>query len=219
MKRAPVLLALLALPAAPLAAQVSVDFTPRLGVYIPLKDLTVGTDPTTGLALTRRAQSKFTIGGRLGVWVAPAFGFEGVVDYNHSGVNSTLGGFPNPPTVASRFFATSGRAMIRLGAGSSVAMILSGGVGLVDRGGEFITGPNPPFTTFSGRTDVAPAGGVSFLVRLSSTWAARIDVDGITYRAEYVDPINGSTGSRRQYDLLITFGFTGPFKNYGTPGE
>lgn len=219
MKRAPVLLALLALPAVPLAAQVSVDFTPRLGVYIPLKDLTVGTDAATGLPLTRRADSKFTIGGRLGVWVAPAFGFEGVVDYNRSGVSSTLGGLPNPPTLSSHFFATSGRAMIRLGAGSNVAMILSGGVGLVDRGGDFINGANPPLTTLTGRTDVAPAAGVAFLVRLSSTWAARIDVDGISYDAEYSNPILGSTGKKRQYDLLITFGFTGPFKNYGTPGE
>jgi hypothetical protein len=219
MKRAPVLLALLALPAAPLAAQVSVDFTPRLGVYIPLKDLTVGTDATTGLALTRRAETKFTIGGRLGVWVAPAFGFEGVVDYNRSGVASTLGGLPNPPTLTSHFFATSGRAMIRLGAGSNVAMILSGGVGLVDRGGDFINGSNPPLTTYTGRTDIAPAAGVGFLVRLGSTWAARIDIDGISYAAEYSNPISGSTGTKRQYDLLITFGFTGPFKNYGTPGE
>lgn len=219
MKTAPVLLALLAWATAPLSAQVSVDFTPRLGVYVPLKDLTVGTDATTGLAQTRRAQTAFTIGGRLGVWVAPAFGFEGVVDYNRSGVASTLGGIAAPPTLSSHFFATSGRAMIRLGASRNVAMILSGGVGLVDRGGDFIKGSNPPISAFAGRTDIAPAAGVAFLARLSSTWAARIDVDGISYDAEYSNPILGSTGKQRQYDLLITFGFTGPFKNYGVPGE
>jgi hypothetical protein len=219
MTRAPVLLALLAVPTATLSAQVTVDFTPRLGVYVPLKDLTAGTDQTTGLAQTRRAETKFTIGGRLGVWVAPAFGFEGVVDYNRSGVATTLGGLPAPPTQTSHFFATSGRAMIRLGAESKVGMILSGGVGLVDRGGDFINGSNPPLTTYSGRTDIAPAGGVAFVVRLDKSWAARVDVDAITYQAEYSNSILGSTGTKRQYDLLITFGLTGVFKNYGIPGE
>ena len=136
MKRALVLLALLALPTAPLAAQVTLDFTPRLGAYVPLKDLIVGTDPTTGLPLTQRAQTKFTIGGRLGVWLAPSFGFEGVVDYNKSGVGQVLGGIPQAD-IASHLFASSGRAMVRLGSGSSVAFILSAGGGLVSRGGDF----------------------------------------------------------------------------------
>ncbi len=78
MKRALVLPALLALSAAPLSAQVALDFTPQIGVYVPLKDLVVGTDATTGLSLTQRAENKLTIGGRLGVWLTPSFGFEGV---------------------------------------------------------------------------------------------------------------------------------------------
>ena len=49
--------------------------------------------------------------------------------------------------------------------------------------------------------------------------AARIDVDGMTYNAQYSSPIFGATGSQRQYDLFITFGLTGPFKQYGIPGE
>jgi len=109
--------------------------------------------------------------------------------------------------------------MIRLGAGSDVAMILSGGVGLVDRGGDFINGSNPPLTALTGRTDIAPAAGVAFLVGFTKNWAARIDVDGISYKAEYSNASLGSTGEKRQYDLLITFGFTGRFKNYGVPGE
>jgi hypothetical protein len=219
MKRALVLLALLALAAAPLAAQVTADFTPRLGIYVPLKDLTVGTDPTTGLAQTQRAENKFTIGGRLGVWLAPAFGFEGVVDYNKSGIRSVLAGIPTSPDVGSHLFASSGRAMLRLGAGRDVAVILNGGVGLVSRGGDFIAGSSPPFTTFTGNTDFTGNAGISFLVRLGKTVAARIDVDGMTYQASYSNAIFGSTGSQRQYDLFIMFGLTGPFKHYGIPGD
>ena len=215
-----VLLALLALPTAPLGAQVTVDFTPRLGAYFPLRDLVVGTDPTTGLAQTQRAQTKFTIGGRLGVWLAPSFGFEGVVDYNKSGIRSVVGGFPSPPDIGSQFFAATGRAMVRLGSGSGVAFILSAGGGLVDRGGDFIAGTSPPFTTYSGHTDVAAAGGIAFLVPLSNTVAARIDVDGMTYNAQYNNIFGpASISAQRQYDLVITFGFTGPFKQYGIPGD
>jgi hypothetical protein len=219
MKRALVLPALLALSAAPLSAQVALDFTPRLGVYVPLKDLIVGTDATTGLSLTQRAETKFTIGGRLGVWFAPSFGFEGVVDYNKSGVKSVLGGVPTTPDISSHFFAGTGRAMVKLGSSNGVAFILSAGGGVVDRGGDFISGTNPPLTTYSGRADLAGAAGIAFLVPLSRDVAARIDVDGLTYSASYSNAIFGSTGSQRQYDLVITFGLTGPFKHYGIPGD
>ncbi len=220
MKRALVLLSLLALPTASVAAQVSVDFTPRIGAYVPLEDLTVGTDPTTGLFRRQRAETKFTIGSRLGLWLSPAFGFEGVVDYNKGGVSTYLGGSRLDPTAGSHFFAGTGRAMLKLqSSGGGAAIILNAGAGLVDRGGEFIVGGNPPSTTFTGRTDFAPAAGIAFLVRLRSDVAARIDIDGYTYSARYINPIFGSTGKQRQYDLVITFGLTGPFKRYGIPGE
>lgn len=220
MKRALFTLFLTALPTAPLTAQVSADFTPRLGAYVPLKDLIVGTDPATGLPARARAETKLTIGGRLGLWLTPSLGLEGVVDYNKSGVVTSLGGLPVTPTAGSHFFAGSGRAMLKLHSGSGgVAMILNAGAGLVDRGGEFVLGNSPPASTLSGRTDFAPAGGIAFLFRLRSDVAARIDVDGYTYRANYFSPISGSTGSQRQYDLVITFGLTGPFKRYGVPGE
>ena len=220
MKRELVLLSLLALSAASLEAQVTGDFTPRMGVYIPLKDLTVGTDPTTGLAQRQKAETKFTIGSRLGLWFGPTFGLEGVVDYNKSGVNTFLGGVPNPPTAGSHLFAASGRAMLKLHvADNNFAVILNGGAGMVDRGGEYINGINPPSTTYTGRTDFAPAAGISFLIRLRKDVAARIDLDGYTYTAQYTNPIFGSTGQQRQYDLVIMFGLTGPFKNYGIPGD
>jgi hypothetical protein len=220
MKRALVVLSLLALPTVSLQAQVTADFTPRLGVYIPLQDLVVGTDPTTGLPLRQRAETKFTIGSRLGVWFNSSVGLEGVVDYNKSGVSTYLGGSRIDPTAGSHIFAASGRAMLKLHVSDdNFAVILNAGAGLVDRGGDYINGINPPSTIYTGRTDFAPAAGISFLVRVRSDVAARIDVDGYTYQAQYTNPIFGSTGQQRQYDLVIMFGLTGPFKQYGIPGE
>ncbi|HEU5171160.1 MAG TPA: hypothetical protein VFU46_11515 [Gemmatimonadales bacterium] len=219
MKRPLVLLALLALPAASLGAQ-TVDFTPRIGAYVPLKNIVEGTDPFTGLLQEQKPETKFTVGGRLGVWFSSALGIEGVVDYNKGGVQTFLNGNRQSPTLGSHLFAASLRPMVRLNSPSgNVALILSAGGGLADRGGVYVNGISPPSTQLTGRTDVAGAAGVGLLVRLTRDVAARIDVDGYTYQAGYFSPGLGSTGEQRQYDLFITFGLTGPFKNYGIPGE
>ncbi|MGH7629750.1 MAG: hypothetical protein ACREOF_10300 [Gemmatimonadales bacterium] len=218
MKRALVLFALLA-PAGPLAAQ-TVDLTPRIGAYVPLVNLTEATDAGSGLVRAQKATTKFTVGGRLGVWFGSAFGVEGVVDYNRGEVQTFLGGARQFPNLDSRLLAASIRPMFRLNSPSgNVALIVSAGGGLVDRGGVYINGFSPPATQFTGRTDPAGAAGLALLVKISRHVAARIDVDGYTYNAQYFHRASGYTTSLRQYDLFITFGLTGPFRNYGIPGE
>jgi hypothetical protein len=208
MKRALVLLALLA-AASPVAAQ-TVELTPRIGAYVPLVNLLESTDPGSGLVREDKAATKFDIGGRLGVWFGSSFGIEGVVDYSKSGVEVFINDIPEA-NFSSHIFAASIRPMFRLGS-PNAALIFSAGGGLVDRGGDYVTG-------FSGRTDVAGAAGVGLLVKISRHVAARIDVDGYTYTAQYGNPTAGNTSALRQYDLFITFGLSGPFRNYGIPGE
>jgi hypothetical protein len=218
MKRALVVLAWLAF-AAPLGAQ-SVYLTPRIGVYVPVSNLLESTDPGSGQFRADKAVTQFTIGGRLGVWFSNSFGFEGVVDYNTSDVQTFIAGARQGPNFASNFFAASIRPMFRLNSGSgNVALILSAGGGLVDRGGDYINGVAPPATQFTGRTDVAGAAGIGLLIKLNRHVAARIDVDGYTYIAQYQNATAGNTSSIRQYDLFFSFGLTGPFRNYGIPGE
>lgn len=212
MKRALVLLALLVTVAAPLRAQ-TVELTPRIGAYVPLVNLIEGTDLLTGAPREYEAGNKFNIGGRLGLWFGRSFGFEGVVDYNTSPVKTTEGGPGLPSRISSHLFAASIRPMLRLNSPSgNVALILSAGGGFVDRGGAFGGGVFPG-TDFTGRTEVAGAAGIGLVVKISRYVAARIDVDGYTYEAQYIDP------ALRQYDLFITFGLSGPFRNYGIPGE
>jgi hypothetical protein len=219
MKRSLVSLAALALFALPATAQVQVEFTPRLGVYVPKEDLIQRTDPISGLPVAAKAETKFTIGGRVGVWLTRSFGFEGVADYNKSGVQQFVNGARVAPTVPSHFFATSGRAMAKLrGPRDKVALILSAGAGLVDRGGTFIHGATPPATDLSGRTDFAGAGGLGFLFRINRHVAGRIDADVYAYNAEYSSAAAGSTGRRRQWDFIISFGLSGIFRDYAIPG-
>ena len=77
----------------------------------------------------------------------------------------------------------------------------------------------PPATALTGRTDPPAPRGSAFLVRISRHVAARIDVDGYTYTAPVCHRRAGNTSALRQYDLFITFGLTGPFRDYGIPGE
>jgi hypothetical protein len=218
MKRPLVLLALLVFAAVPLAAQ-TVTLTPRIGAYVPLVNLLESTDPGSGLAREDKATTMFDIGGRLGVWFSNSFGLEGVVDYNRSSVQSFIGG-ARQENFHSHLFAASLRPMLKLSpAGGKVALIVSAGGGLVDRGGDYINGLSPPATQFTGRTDVAGAAGIGLEVKISRHVAARIDVDGYTYNAQYRSAGAGNTSNLRQYDLFITFGLSGPFRNYGVPGE
>ncbi len=218
MKRALVLLSLLATAASPLGAQ-TVELTPRIGAFVPLVNLLESTDPGSGLPREDQATTKFNIGGRLGVWFTGALGIEGVVDYNRSAVQVFIGG-ARQENIQSHIFATSIRPMLKLSSPSrNVALIFSAGGGLVDRGGEYLSGLSPPVTQFTGRTDVAGAAGIGLLVKLNRHVAARIDVDGYTYMAQYRSAVGGNTSRLRQYDLFITFGLSGPFRNYGVPGE
>jgi hypothetical protein len=216
MKRPLVLLGFLAAVTAPRVAHAQVELTPRIGVFFPLEDLTVGTDPLTGLPVTTRAATKFTIGGRLGVWLTPVVGVEGVVDYNKGGVRQTLQGAAAPTTIGSHYFATSGRVMGKLHGPGTVAFILSAGGGLVDRGGDFINDPTLPGRPYTGRTDFAGAAGLGMSFKISQHVAGRLDADLYTYKAQYNSVAFGATSDRRQYDLIISFGLTGPFRDYGS---
>ncbi len=87
----------------------------------------------------------------------------------------------------------------------------------MDRGGAFISGPTPPASTLTGRTDFAGAGGLGFLFKISGSVAGRFDADVYTYKAQYQNATLGSTSDRRQWDLIFSFGLTGAFRDYGDP--
>src|SRR5688572_21932817 len=133
MKRALVVLSLLANVAGPLAAQ-TVELTPRIGAYVPLVNLLESTDPGSGLLREDKGTTKFNIGGRLGFWFSNSLGIEGVADYNRSAVQVFIGG-ARQSNFDSHLFAASIRPMFKLSSPSgSVALVVSAGGGLVDRG-------------------------------------------------------------------------------------
>src|SRR5581483_5631598 len=128
----------------PVVAQITGEFTPRLGVFVPTRDLIVTSDPNTGVVTAFKGETKFNIGARIGVWFGPFLGLETVVDYNKSGVMPFAGGQQLSGPIGSHYFAASGRATARLRTrGGGGGLVLSGGAGLVARGGDFSQGVTP----------------------------------------------------------------------------
>jgi hypothetical protein len=205
MRRPLLLLALAILSPNPLAAQVQAELTYRIGAFVALEDLEA-TVNASGNSLTTKQETKFSIGARLGVWLIRFFGLESTVEYNRSGRTSFLNGVPQS-TIGGHLLAASARGVLRLGQPDGpIALVLSGGGGLVDRGGAAVAG-------LSTRTDFGPVAGAGLRVNLTPDVAARIDVDGYTYRPEFIEAPGQTITGKRQYDLWITFGLTGSFKD------
>jgi hypothetical protein len=192
--------ALLALLARPAAAQVTVDFTPKAGVYVPVEHF-------SDAGVITRHQTQFAIGGRLGLWLSPSLGLEGTVDYSEPSINTLVNGV-NVGSVPANIFAASLRPTVKLSSRNGVtALVLSAGGGIVSQGGQFAAG-------LRGKTDLAPAAGVGLLVRLTRVVDARFDVDGYTYTPTLTDVTGAAITGRRQYDLFIAFGLRGQFGRF-----
>jgi opacity protein-like surface antigen len=203
MRRLLLLLALVALSQAPLMAQVQAELTYRIGAFVALEDLTAAVD-ASGNSLTTKQETKFAIGGRLGVWFIPFLGLESTVEYSRSGRTSFLNNL-SQSTTTGHLLAASARGVLLLGQrDGGFALVVSGGGGLVDPGDETVDGLRT-------RTSFGPVAGAGLRINLSPNVTARIDVDGYTYRPEFIDAAGQIISGRRQYDLWITFGLTGPF--------
>jgi hypothetical protein len=203
MRRLVLVLAFVTLGQAPLAAQVQAELTYRIGAFVPLEDLRATVD-AAGNSLTVSQDSRFSIGGRLGLWLDPYFGLEGTIEYGRSGQTSFLNGVPQS-AAAGHVLAASARGVLRLGKPRGrIAFVVSGGGGLTDRNDLAIAG-------LGSRTEFGPVAGAGLRVRLTPAVTARIDVDGFTYRPDFIDAAGRTSTGERQYDLWITFGLTGPF--------
>jgi hypothetical protein len=192
--------ALLALVARPAMAQVTVDFTPKLGAYVPLENF-------TDKGVVTKRQTQFAIGARLGLWFSPSVGLEGTVDYSKPDLDTRFNGV-SVSSVSGTIFAASLRPAVKLSSPSgATALLLSAGGGIVSEGGDVTAG-------LAGKTDIAPAAGVGLLVRLTRVVDARFDVDGYSYKPTLTDANGNTLAARRQYDLFVSFGLRGVFGRF-----
>jgi hypothetical protein len=119
---------LFALPSA-VAAQVSFEFLPYAGIYLPTqKLLDHSTSSFCNCQVSLKQKARVALGGRLTMWCA-----EAALGYSPSGV-STVGA--QPPESSAHVITASARVLRQISpTGGSPWLRLGGGIGLVSRGG------------------------------------------------------------------------------------
>jgi hypothetical protein len=193
-------LLLLAGPAGPAAAQYPqqrLSIAPTIGLYLPTTTLV--TAATGGQAY--KQEVGLAVGGRLTLHLGPRLGIEATGTYVPSQLKTTLSGGATTRDKANLWFG-SGRATFYLVPPSSaVSLGLSGGVGVVGRGGKAYSGADAG--TEVGGTVGAIAGFRLGVLNFS------VSADDYIYNpGTYATATGGN--ARTQHDLQFAFGFGVP---------
>ena len=178
------------------------------GAMLPAADLVDVLIPTLG-AFSFGQKTGWDVGGRLAVWPTARFGIEAEAAF--VGSNVDVAGILPPDfvadtTVNANMFVGSLNLVWAVIAPplDPVAFYVSGGVGIVSRGGDFYEGSK--YTS-----DVAGVLGVGLRYGLGPGWRIRFDVrDYISSFLnkdldEALEPAGG-TGSTLQNDIMLTAG-------------
>ncbi len=206
--RAFVLALLLAASPSALSAQdIQVAISGFGGAAIPTADLVDVLFPQVG-AFSLGHKAGFTAGGRVAVWPTSRFGIEAEGAYVGSDVE-VFGAARDTVGLTTRgasFFVGSLNAVYAVLAPplEPVALYLSGGVGLISRGGDFFTG-------FDDTSDIAGVVGIGLRYGVGPGWRLRLDVKDYisSFKNEALDLLleaAGGTDSQLQNDLILSAG-------------
>ena len=125
----------------PLAAQ-RISFAPNIGVYVPTTELVKAANGDEF-----KQEISLTLGGRLGIGLGERLGLEFTGAYAPSDLKVTASGVGGPAQDAN-IFTGSGRISYQLIPYTSpVAFVVTGGVGVINRSGEF-------YSSVQNKTDI-----------------------------------------------------------------
>ena len=180
------------------------EFTPNIGMYIPVGLLVEGRDITDNSFVRRRQLGALIIGARIGTHPTRTFGVEGSATFSSTMVaitdrDSTLDISANVIMASARGVARVSGAFAR----GAWGFYVSPGVGLVRRNGT-------AWSSTAGTTDgalVLAAG--ARLGRLNSSKAFRFDVENYITRAAFHHPTTESR-PRIHHDVVWSLGMSLP---------
>jgi len=189
-------------------SQVQVTISGFGGAMLPASDLVNVLIPDVG-AFSFGHKTGWNAGGRVAVWPTARIGIEVEGAYVGSNVNVAgilPGEFAQDTTVSATMFMGSLNVMWAVIAPplESVAFYVSGGVGLVSRGGDFYEGSDDT-------SDIAGVLGLGLRYGLGPGWRIRFDardyISSFLNKAldEALAPAGG-TGSKLQNDIMLTAG-------------
>lgn len=198
---------LLATEAHPLIAQ-GISFSPNIGVYIPTTELV-----RAASGEEFKQEMSITLGGRLGVSLSQRLGLEFTGAYAPSDLKVSAAGIGDQNENAN-IFTGSGRLSYQLVPYTSpVAFVITGGVGVINRSGDF-------YANAANKTDIGGTLGASARFRLGNLLRLQVSAEDYIYKPKAEIPGFGPADEKRtQNDIHLSVGIGIPLLGLGQMGK
>ena len=184
------------------------SFTPSIGVYIPTTELV-----RAASGEEFKQEISLTLGGRLGVALSQRLGLEFTGAYAPSDLKITASGLGDQSQNAN-VFTGSGRISYQLVPYTSpVAFVVTGGVGVINRSGEF-------YANVENKTDIGGTLGASARFRLGSLLRLQLSAEDYIYKPNAEIPGFGPADEKKtQNDIHLSVGIGIPLLGLGQLGK
>jgi hypothetical protein len=184
------------------------SFTPNIGVYIPTTELV-----RAASGEEFKQEISLTLGGRLGVALSQRLGLEFTGAYAPSDLKITASGLGDQSQNAN-VFTGSGRVSYQLVPYTSpIAFVVTGGVGVINRSGEF-------YSNVENKTDIGGTLGASARFRLGSLLRLQVSAEDYIYKPKAEIPGFGPSDEKKtQNDIHLSIGVGIPLLGLGQLGK
>jgi outer membrane protein with beta-barrel domain len=191
----------------PLAAQ-RISFAPNIGVYVPTTELVKAANGDEF-----KQEISLTLGGRLGIALGQRLGLEFTGAYAPSNLKVTPTGLASQSQDAN-IFTGSGRISFQLVPYTSpVAFVVTGGVGVINRSGDF-------YSNVANKTDIGGTVGASARFRLGSLLRLQLSAEDYVYKPKAEIPGFGPNDQKKtQNDIHLSVGVGIPLLGLGQMGK
>ena len=184
------------------------SFTPNIGVYIPTTELV-----RAASGEEFKQEISLTLGGRLGVALSQRLGLEFTGAYAPSDLKISASGLGDQSQNAN-VFTGSGRISYQLVPYTSpIAFVVTGGVGVINRSGEF-------YSNVENKTDIGGTLGASARFRLGSLLRLQVSAEDYIYKPKAEIPGFGPSDEKKtQNDIHLSIGVGIPLLGLGQLGK
>jgi hypothetical protein len=185
------------------AAQRKIEVVPFVGLYIPTANVVDQFDSACSCQVSTKQRTALDVGARVVVWATDRLALEGAFGYSPSGATTTAPGYATIDR-SGTVITTTARVLAALGSRTRNRYVyLSGGIGLVVRGGDAWNGT-------MGRTRLAGVVGAGVRFAVAPPLALRAELDDLLYSAQFSTAQTRPTQSQFQHDLALSLGLAVP---------
>ena len=178
------------------------SLAPTVGLYIPTSELIKA---ASGEQF--KQQVSFSLGGRIGVWFGSRLGVEATAQYAPSQLKFSTGGL-NDEASANILMGSGRLSYFILPERQSLAILVSGGVGVINRGGD-------AYANVQNKTDITGTMGASARFRVGRLIQLQVNVEDYIYSPS--PGFAGAAGAQNkiQNDIQLSFGVGIPLLGLG----